>query len=135
PIFSGWMRHWPLLERLHADLTERLGADAARAACERGKARDLKTVVYAVLGIVSPPADSHPSAMAANTISEMVEPLSGRELEVLRLIAGGLSNRDIAEQLVLSVGTVKVHTRNIYGKLHVSSRTQAIALANRYHLI
>nr|MCU0465656.1 AAA family ATPase [Anaerolineae bacterium] len=33
PIFSGWMRHWPLLERLHADLTERLGADAARAAC------------------------------------------------------------------------------------------------------
>jgi LuxR family maltose regulon positive regulatory protein len=65
----------------------------------------------------------------------LIEPLSEREVEVLRLIANGLSNRDIAEQLFLSVGTVKVHTRNIYAKLNVGSRTQAIAQATQYRLI
>lgn len=65
----------------------------------------------------------------------LIEPLSERELEVLVLIRDGLSNRDIAERLFLSVGTVKVHTRNIYGKLNVSSRTQAVAEAARNHLL
>jgi LuxR family maltose regulon positive regulatory protein len=58
--------------------------------------------------------------------SEMVEPLSERELEVLQLIADGLTNQEIASRLFLSQNTVKVHTRNIYGKLNVHSRTQAI---------
>ena len=61
--------------------------------------------------------------------STLVEPLSERELEVLQLISEGLSNKEIAQRLYLSVGTVKVHTRNIYGKLGVSSRTQAVAKA------
>jgi ATP/maltotriose-dependent transcriptional regulator MalT len=56
-------------------------------------------------------------------------------LEVLGLIAEGLSNREIARRLVLSVGTVKVHTRNIYGKLGVNSRTQALAQAARFNLL
>ncbi|MBN1439132.1 MAG: hypothetical protein JW929_06965 [Anaerolineales bacterium] len=55
--------------------------------------------------------------------------LSRRELEVLKLIAEGLSNAEIAKRLSLSPGTVKVHTRNIYGKLGVKSRTQALAKA------
>jgi LuxR family maltose regulon positive regulatory protein len=59
--------------------------------------------------------------------SELVEPLSERELEVLQLIAEGLTNPEIAARLYLSLNTVKVHTRNIYGKLGVHSRTQAIA--------
>jgi LuxR family maltose regulon positive regulatory protein len=58
--------------------------------------------------------------------SELVEPLSEREIEVLQLIAGGLTNREIAARLYLSLNTVKVHTRNIYGKLGVNNRTQAI---------
>jgi len=59
----------------------------------------------------------------------LVEPLSEREVEVLGLVAEGLSNREIAHRLYLSVNTVKVHTSNIYGKLGVHSRTQAVAKA------
>ncbi|MGD2253210.1 MAG: LuxR C-terminal-related transcriptional regulator [Anaerolineales bacterium] len=58
-----------------------------------------------------------------------VEPLSERELEVLQHIEEGFTNREIADQLYLSVNTVKVHTRNIYGKLGVNNRTQAVSRA------
>ena len=67
--------------------------------------------------------------------SELVEPLSERELEVLQLIAEGLTNQEIADRLFLSLNTVKVHTRNIYGKLGVRSRTQAIARAHDLDLV
>ena len=60
----------------------------------------------------------------------LVEPLSERELEVLKLIAAGLSNREIGQRLFITPGTVKVHAANIYGKLGVHSRTQAVAKAN-----
>jgi LuxR family maltose regulon positive regulatory protein len=60
---------------------------------------------------------------------EMVEPLSPREIEVLQLVAEGLSNRQIADRLFISPNTVRVHTSNIYGKLGVNSRTQAVAKA------
>jgi LuxR family maltose regulon positive regulatory protein len=61
--------------------------------------------------------------------AEMVEPLSERELEVLCLIAEGLSNQEIAQRLFISLHTVKWHTGNIYGKLGVKNRTQAVAKA------
>jgi LuxR family maltose regulon positive regulatory protein len=67
--------------------------------------------------------------------SSIIEPLSGRELEVLHLIAEGLSNREIAERLFLALSTVKVHTRNIYGKLGVHSRTQAVTRAQELDLL
>lgn len=60
---------------------------------------------------------------------ELLEPLSERELEVLRLIAEGLTNQETANRLYLSLHTVKVHARNIYGKLGVRNRTQAVAKA------
>ena len=65
----------------------------------------------------------------------LVEPLTGREVEVLRLLAAGLSNQEIAERLYLSAGTVKTHTHNLYGKLGVRTRTQAIARAQELKLI
>jgi LuxR family maltose regulon positive regulatory protein len=61
--------------------------------------------------------------------AELVEPLSERELDVLRLIAEGLTNQEIADRLVLSLRTVKWHAGNIYGKLGVKNRTQAVARA------
>lgn len=56
----------------------------------------------------------------------LVEPLSPRELEVLQLIATGYSNREISEKLFLALDTIKGHNRNIYSKLNVKNRTQAI---------
>jgi LuxR family maltose regulon positive regulatory protein len=67
--------------------------------------------------------------------SELVEPLSERELEVLQLIAEGLTNPEIAARLFLSLNTVKAHTRNIYGKLDVHSRTQAVARSQKLGLL
>ncbi len=65
----------------------------------------------------------------------LVEPLSERELEVLRLIAAGLSNQAIADRLIIAPGTVKRHINNIYGKLQVGSRTQAVAVARDLQLL
>ncbi len=61
--------------------------------------------------------------------SELVEPLSEREIKVLQFIAEGLTNQEIVSRLYLSLNTIKVHTRNIYGKLGVNNRTQAVARA------
>ncbi len=58
-------------------------------------------------------------------------PLSERELEVLKLVAQGLTNQEIATRLVLSEWTVRTHVRNILGKLHLANRTQAALFALR----
>jgi LuxR family maltose regulon positive regulatory protein len=65
----------------------------------------------------------------------LVEPLSERELEVLHLLAEGLTNPEIASRLFLSLNTVKAHTRNIYGKLGVHNRTQAVVRARDLGLL
>src|SRR6266545_2671416 len=65
----------------------------------------------------------------------LAEPLSDRELEVLRLLAAGLTNQEIAYQLLIALGTAKRHTINIYGKLGVSNRTQAVAKARELNLL
>jgi LuxR family maltose regulon positive regulatory protein len=67
--------------------------------------------------------------------SALVEALTAREIELLRLVAAGLSNQEIAEKLVIAVGTVKAHTASIYGKLDVRSRTQAVARARELGLL
>jgi LuxR family transcriptional regulator, maltose regulon positive regulatory protein len=69
------------------------------------------------------------------TGSHLAEPLSKRELEVLTLIAQGLTNQDIATRLYLSLHTVKVHARSINGKLGVSTRTQAVARGRAFGLL
>jgi LuxR family maltose regulon positive regulatory protein len=65
----------------------------------------------------------------------LIKPLSDRELEVLHLVAQGLSNREISERLYLALDTVKGHNRRIYGKLQVQRRTEAVARARELGLI
>jgi LuxR family maltose regulon positive regulatory protein len=72
---------------------------------------------------------------AAAPAQPLLDPLTERELEVLRLIAAGLSNRAIAARLVLALSTVKSYVNTIYGKLQVESRTQAVARARALHLL
>jgi LuxR family maltose regulon positive regulatory protein len=67
--------------------------------------------------------------------SDLIEPLSERELEVLQLIAEGLTNPEIASRLFLALNTVKTHSSNIYSKLGVHSRTQAVARARALGLL
>ena len=65
----------------------------------------------------------------------LIEPLSRRELEVLHLVAQGLSNQEISERLVLALETVKGHNKKIFGKLHVQRRTEAVARARELGLL
>jgi LuxR family transcriptional regulator, maltose regulon positive regulatory protein len=75
------------------------------------------------------------SAHTASPVGGLPERLSGREHEILQLVAAGKSNRRIAAELFVSVGTVKTHLNNLYRKLGVRSRTQAVAKARDLDLI
>lgn len=66
---------------------------------------------------------------------KLIEPLTERELEVLALLAEGMSNQDIADTLTVVVGTVKAHNHSIYGKLDVKNRTEAVTRARELHLL
>ncbi|HKG23089.1 MAG TPA: response regulator transcription factor [Blastocatellia bacterium] len=77
-----------------------------------------------------------PSEVAAHLVEHLGdEPLTPREIDVLRHIAGGNRNRDIAERLFISEETVKVHIKHIMEKLGASDRTQAVAIALRRGII
>jgi LuxR family maltose regulon positive regulatory protein len=65
----------------------------------------------------------------------LIEPLSPRELEVLHLMAAGLSNQEMCERLFLALSTVKGHNRTIFGKLQVQRRTEAVARARALGLV
>ena len=75
------------------------------------------------------------SSVTRNGRSSLVEPLSPRELEILRLITQGLSNREIGERLFLALDTVKGHNRHIFDKLQVQRRTEAITRARELGLL
>lgn len=76
-----------------------------------------------------------PAEVSARVSRRVVSQLTNRELEVLGLVAKGLSNKEIGSKLNLVEGTVKVHLSNILSKLHVSDRTQAILTAVKQEII
>jgi LuxR family maltose regulon positive regulatory protein len=81
------------------------------------------------------PGSEEPMPRRPAPSQPLVEPLSERELEILRLIEAGYSNQQIADQLVVTLHTAKKHASNIYGKLGVRSRTQAVARARELGLL
>ena len=72
---------------------------------------------------------------APSPAGSLIEPLTKREREVLHWLSEGASNREIADRLVVSTGTIKKHVYNICGKLGVQSRTQALARARALRLL
>jgi LuxR family maltose regulon positive regulatory protein len=80
-------------------------------------------------------AEDAPESQSDSLSSALIEPLSDRELEVLKLIAQGFSNSEIAESLVVAISTVKTHINNIYRKLDVSKRIQAVQRARELNLL
>jgi LuxR family maltose regulon positive regulatory protein len=72
---------------------------------------------------------------ASLPVQRVIEPLTPREIEVLQLVAAGDSNPEIARKLFIAVNTVKKHITNIFGKLGVTSRTQAVARAREWELL
>jgi LuxR family maltose regulon positive regulatory protein len=97
---------------------------------------DYRERLLALLGTTPDTEASHAAGdRAGSEMTPRDEPLSERELEVLRLIVAGYSNREIADHLVLAVSTVKWYINAIYGKLQVASRTKAIARARERNIV
>jgi LuxR family maltose regulon positive regulatory protein len=86
-------------------------------------------------GVQTDQSRSSGNRLTVDNTSSVIQPLSPRELEILGLIGAGCSNQEIAERLVLSLHTVKKHSSNIFAKLGVNSRTQAVARARQLQLL
>jgi LuxR family maltose regulon positive regulatory protein len=99
-----------------------------RQAASRGMAPAYITKLLAAFGLES-------AKETSSKVRSLTEPLSERELEVLRLLAAGLSNPEIAEELVVAVSTVRSHCKSIYGKLGVHKRWDALQRAHELQLI
>jgi LuxR family maltose regulon positive regulatory protein len=120
---GGWMRTF-------LDEGQRL-VPLLRQAAERGTAPSHAALLLAAAEGRSAPGEQRVS----RELAALVEPLSDRELEVLRLIAQGLTNREVAQRLFIAQGTVKAHASSIYGKLGVNNRAQAVAQATALGLL
>ncbi|MFH1969842.1 MAG: response regulator transcription factor [Verrucomicrobiota bacterium] len=107
-------------------------AEAIRCAA-RGESLLQPSVAAKVVAEFTRLADAPQARARAN--QALIEPLSDRELEILRLVAAGASNKEIAATLVIAEGTVKNHVTNILGKLGVRDRTQAALNAKELGLV
>jgi ATP/maltotriose-dependent transcriptional regulator MalT len=114
-----------------ADLQAQMNQAGFAAAWAAGQAMSVEqAVAYAheTLALIAP-------AKSKEHAHSLIEPLSERELEVLRLVAVGMSNQEIAEKLFVTDGTIKRHTHQIFAKLGVRNRTEAVLRAKELELV
>jgi DNA-binding CsgD family transcriptional regulator len=124
------------MENELAALREQLGEAAFAEAWEVGKAMTREqAIAYALEGTVAPAEDADESEKTPFISPSLADPLNARELEVLRLVASDLPNREIAAKLFVTVNTVKWYLKGIFGKLDVASRAQAVARARAVGLL
>ena len=126
---ANYLKSWLPIQTLIKDLKTELGVDTFQQYWDAGAQLDLHAVVFDLIQrfqLTEANRDNN---------QNLIEPLSQRELEVLELIAEGYSNREIAQKLIVSIGTVKKHNNNIFGKLQVNNRTQAVAKARSMNLL
>jgi LuxR family maltose regulon positive regulatory protein len=116
----------------HGEPMATLLEQAAARGIAPGIAPDYVARLLEALGVE---ADEPTPPPAPRSRSPLIEPLTDRETEVLRLLGEGYSNRQIADALFITLNTVKKHTSNIYGKLGVRSRTQAVVRAQELGLL
>ena len=124
----NWVRHWPLFDRLQAQLQAVMDRDSYYMHWEKGKALTFDTITTYIHHEFRASSDAGAEASHQHL-------LTAREREILRLMAAGMTNPQIAAQLVIGAGTVKTHTLNIYRKLEVANRTQAIVHAQEIGLL
>ena len=104
------------------------------AVFEAEKQRIRSARIQQILPLAAPPSRIIP-ASSSPSAGPLIEPLSQREIEVLQLMAQGLSNHQISERLFLALSTVKGHNRIIFSKLQVQRRTEAVARARQLGLL
>lgn len=134
PEIKSYVR--PRLEVYQSELKP----DAYERAVKAGESTDLDTLIQGLWAEFSQQKElsargTAPQVRPLSGNPSLVEELSPRELEVLGYVAAGLSNQEIARKMVVTVGTVKKHINNIFGKLQVSNRTQAAARARELGLL
>ncbi|MGB3717302.1 MAG: protein kinase [Candidatus Promineifilaceae bacterium] len=134
---QGLLENWQLIVRFQAEAEASLSPEVYAEAWARGQMLNLEEVEEALLAQFQDEYHKPKKAIVSlfRLDQPLVEPLTERELEVLRLIASGLTNKEIAGELIIALGTVKAHTSAIYGKLDVRSRTQAVAKARELKLL
>lgn len=116
------------------DFEQQLAPDRLAIVRERSKSIDPEAEIERLLTELRM-AEEIADKPAAVTAQILINPLTEREIEILERVATGMSNRDIAEELILSTGTVKWYLSQIYSKLGVDSRTQAVARARELDLL
>ena len=108
---------------------------AARTTKQHAVGRIDPGYLAALLRACSPGGATPPPRRSAVAPPGLAEPLTDRELDVLRLLAAGKSNQRIAHDLVVALDTVKKHVTHILGKLDAANRTEAVARARQFGLI
>ncbi|MCB9150755.1 MAG: AAA family ATPase [Caldilineaceae bacterium] len=127
---GGYIRLFIDASPIMPQLLARLQPQAAQRGVTSAYLHSVQAAVAAAAQRAVPATTPH-----VTTRQPLPEPLSPREIEVLQLIAAGRKNREIADALIVSLNTVRYHTKNLYGKLGVNKRTQAVAKAQALGLL